>query len=262
MTSRSLGLATARFIAPLFAFRAARSALDNATRFLEALQGIGTGAEFTRREFSSIFRQIKEDAPIIFDVGAHTGQFLQEALARAASDCEIHAFEPATASFSVLHEKFGTQRRVHLNRCGLSGVAGSGVLFYPDPSSQLASLTPRQRFGVPQSECVQLATMDEYCQANGITHIEMLKLDVEGHELEVLEGAIELLNRKAIQRVVLEFGGCNVDTRVFFRDIYEFMTANGMRLARLTPSGAFQAIEKYGESLERFKTTNYLATLL
>jgi hypothetical protein len=79
--------------------------------------------------------------------------------------------------------------------------------------------------------------------------------------LEVLEGAHRLLDGKAIRRILLEFGGCNVDTRVFFRDIYEFLTVNGMKIRRLTPSGALIPIEHYGECLECFHTTNYLAVL-
>jgi FkbM family methyltransferase len=262
MSIRSVGLATARFIAPLFSFPAAQTGLANGIRFLEALQGIGTGAAFTRKEYAAIFGQVNDDAPVIFDVGAHTGTFLKEARTRTGPDCVIHAFEPAIFTFRELLRNFGNDERVRLNRCALSAVAGTGVLFYDVVGSQLASLTPRPRFGVgAHSEGVRLETLDGYCEANAITHIDLLKLDVEGHELDILEGANELLNREAIKRILLEFGGCNVDTRIFFRDIYEFLAAKGMKTARLMPSGASLSIGNYDERLERFQTTNYLATL-
>jgi FkbM family methyltransferase len=262
MSFRSAGIAAARLFAPFFSSRAAQTGVSNAIRFLQALQGVGTGSAFTRREFSAVFAQVTEDAPTVFDVGAHSGRFLNEALERLASDCTVHAFEPAQFTFRELSKAVGVNRRVQLNRVALSAVSGTGVLFYDVPGSELASLTPRPRFGVgAHSESVRLETLDEYCQKTGITQIHLLKLDVEGHELEVLEGAHRLLDGKAIRRILLEFGGCNVDTRVFFRDIYEFLTVNGMKIRRLTPSGALIPIEHYGECLECFHTTNYLAVL-
>jgi FkbM family methyltransferase len=262
MSLRSVGLAAARWMAPCFSSRVAQAGVANCIRFLEALQGIGTGVAFSRAELHAVFQLVAEDAPVVFDVGAHTGSFLKEALERTRSDSVIHAFEPATASYQQLLRKFGGEERARLNRCALAAVAGTGILFYDVPGSQLASLTPRPRYGVGNhSEGVPLGTLDDYCRANAVVQIHLLKLDVEGHELEVLEGAGELLQKQAIRRILFEFGGCNVDTRVFFRDIYEFLSDQGMNIARLSPGGALHAVTQYEECLERFATTNYLATL-
>jgi len=250
----------ARLVAPLFRSRAAQSGAENVVRFFEALQGIGTGARFSSRELNSAFADVPVSQAVVFDVGAHTGQFLQEALKRTSSDSMIHAFEPANLSYRQLSKNFGDQGRVRLNRLALSRESGSGVLFYDQPDSQLASLTARARFGEAKSEGVRLMTIDEYCANHEITQIDLLKLDVEGHELEVLEGATGLLSRDAIRRILFEFGGCNIDTRVFFRDLYELLTGRGMRIHRVMPTGKLLPIEKYNESLERFRTTNYLAT--
>jgi len=261
MTIRAAGISVARLVAPLFRSRAAQSGAENVVRFFEALQGIGTGARFSSRELNSAFAGVPASQAVIFDVGAHTGQFLQEALKRTSTDSMIHAFEPANLSYRQLSKNFGHQGRVRLNRVALSRESGSGVLFYDQPDSQLASLTARARFGEAKSEGVRLATLDYYCASNEIARIDLLKLDVEGHELEVLEGAAELLSREAIRRILFEFGGCNIDTRVFFRDLYELLSGKGMRISRVMPSGKLLRIEKYSESLERFRTTNYLATL-
>ena len=263
MSFRLAGLATARLLAPLVSTRAAQAGISDCIRFLEALQGIGTGAELGSRELTAIFRSVASgDKSVVFDAGAHTGQFLNEALARTGAKCAMHAFEPGGAAFQELSKTFGNNRRVHLNRCALAAIAGTGRLFYDEPGSQLASLTHRPRFGAnAQCEDVCLLTLDDYCETNAISRIDLLKLDVEGHELGVLQGAEQLLDRQAIKGIVFEFGGCNIDSRIFFRDIYEFLRSKGMKISRLSPGGALHQIDRYGEFLERFHTTNYLATL-
>jgi hypothetical protein len=84
---------------------------------------------------------------------------------------------------------------------------------------------------------------------------------VEGHELEAMQGAREMLKHKAIYRILFEFGGCNIDARVFFRDLYELMTSSGLKVSRVMPGGKLMPITEYHERLERFRVTNYLAEL-
>ena len=53
-------------------------------------------------------------------------------------------------------------------------------------------------------ETVATVTLDGYCQERGIDHIDVLKVDVEGHETQVMAGARELIERRAIDVVILE----------------------------------------------------------
>jgi FkbM family methyltransferase len=261
MNIRRAGISVARILSPLFSSGVGQRSAENAVRFFEALQGIGTGDEFSGRELKAIFAGLPLSDSVIFDAGAHRGEFLCEAVRRSPVDSVFHVFEPASASFRALSAAFGTDGRVRLNRLALSSDSGSGVLFYDEPGSPLASLTPRPRFGQSKSEGVRLETLDAYCRAHEIARIDLLKLDVEGHELEVLAGATEMLGREGIGRILFEFGGCDVDARVFFLDLYELLRRSGMRIARVMPSGRLMWIEEYEESLERFRITNYLACL-
>jgi hypothetical protein len=62
----------------------------------------------------------------------------------------------------------------------------------------------------------------------------------------------------AVKLVTFEFGGCNVDTRTFFRDFFEFFKALGMTIYRITPNGHFHPIRRYRETEEQFSTINYV----
>jgi hypothetical protein len=102
-----------------------------------------------------------------------------------------------------------------------------------------------------------MRTLDEYCRENNVATVDLLKLDVEGHELAVLNGGRELLDRGAIDFIQFEFGGCNIDSRTYFRDFHSLL-APRFHLYRILARGLWP-IDRYDESLEAFGTTNYLA---
>ena len=85
----------------------------------------------------------------------------------------------------------------------------------------------------------------------------MLKLDVEGHELKVLNGAHSLINSNSIDFIQFEFGGCNIDSRTYFQDFFYLLNPY-YEIYRLVKDGIV-LIEHYEERHEVFVTTNYLA---
>jgi FkbM family methyltransferase len=176
----------------------------------------------------------------------------------------MHAFEPSRAAFSELQQRFGAQSGVKLNNFALGSEAGERPLYYDRAGSELGSLYARQvgHHGTTftGSELVRVRTLDEYCGAQAVQRIGLLKLDVEGHELEVLKGAVQMFEREAIDLVSFEFGGCNVDSRTFLRDFFDFFAAHDMQLARATAVGGLHRIPHYEEGLEQFRTTGFLAT--
>ncbi len=48
--------------------------------------------------------------------------------------------------------------------------------------------------------------MDDYCKINKIEHIHLVKIDVEGHEIKVLNGGINMIRNKQIDFIQFEFG--------------------------------------------------------
>jgi FkbM family methyltransferase len=71
-----------------------------------------------------------------------------------------------------------------------------------------------------QVETVTISTIDAIVEETGLTTIDMLKIDVEGHDLAVLCGASKTLERGIIKLAQFEFGGCNLDTRTNLQDFY------------------------------------------
>ena len=256
-----------RLFIRLTANRRGQYLLDYWVTFFQSLMGIGAGASVESSGEAGIFlklREIAKEPLCIFDVGANKGQFINLALRNLEGvKFQIYAFEPAAETYRVLAETVRGFQNIVLNNFGLSGQSGQLELHYDVEGSGLASLTERrlEHFGISlsQKEVVRLETLDNYCAAQGIARIDLLKIDVEGHELDVLRGGERMFKSDAVGMVSFEFGGCNIDTRTYFQDFYYFFREYGMEISRVTPSGYLVPVNSYKESFEQFRTTNFLA---
>ena len=246
----------------------AQCVLQRVVVYANYFMGIGSGTHTdSSGEVGVLHRLAQYGNPpyVIFDVGANKGQFL--GLVKSETNTaltEIHCFEPAMAAYAALQKSFAGNRGVHLNNLGLGEVQGRTKLYYDKPGSGLASLTKRRldHFGISHSseENVSIDTIDDYCATKKIKEITLLKIDVEGHELDVLRGARRMFSNNAIAAVVFEFGGCNIDTRTYMQDYWYFFKKAKMKLFRVTPGGYLLPIHAYSEVMEQMVTTNFIAT--
>lgn len=237
-------------------------------RMSQFLMGIGSGSgvRFSSGEkviFDILNKTIKPPF-CVFDVGSNKGQFLQLIVDSVLTDnFFVHGFEPAQETYRQLVQNFGKDKRICLNNLAVGRDNGQTVLYYDKPGSGLASLTKRKldHFGIDFniSETVSITTIDHYCSEYNIGRINLLKMDVEGHELDVLAGAATKFDNNQIDMVTFEFGGCNIDTRTFFQDFWYFFLKTNLKLFRITPSGYLSPIEKYREIDEQFRATNFIA---
>lgn len=198
---------------------------------------------------------------VVFDVGAHVGNYTTALNKIFGDKAKIFSFEPAKESFQILLPKVVDLKNVHPFNIGFSDRESTELLYAEWISSGLASLYKRKldHFGIYMNrmEEVQLSTIDSFCQANNIDKIHFLKLDTEGHEQKILEGALKMINENRIDYIQFEFGGCNIDSKTYFRDFYNYL-AQHYRIYRLLENG-IKEIPVYKEWNEIFLNVNYLA---
>lgn len=198
---------------------------------------------------------------VVFDVGANQGEYADAALARFPAGVDLFCFEPSKSTFDLLSGRVAGRDGVRLFNFGFGAKAESVTLYSNQAGSGLASVYARRlgHFGIEMKpvETIRLRTMDDFCREEGIAHIHLAKLDVEGHELSVLRGAQSLIQRRAIDFIQWEFGGTNIDSRTYFQDFF-YELNEGYRIHRVLRRG-LAPIDRYYEALENFMATNFLA---
>jgi FkbM family methyltransferase len=128
------------------------------------------------------------------DVGANIG-FYTLLFARSASAGFVHAFEPVTLNYHVLNINvlMNGFTNVSLNNCAVGDQAGSAELYVTEDGG-FASLIDTGRRRVVSREQTRIVTLDHYLLQLGGAKVDVLKVDAEGAELRVIEGAEALLS--------------------------------------------------------------------
>lgn len=191
--------------------------------------------------------QLLSEAPTVLDVGFHRGEFAEGVLRRRPG-ARVIGFEPAASARAIYAQEHAPDPRIRLESFALSNRAGE--FEFHDDASALNSLGPIDRSERTVTYRVQTTTLNAYVEAAGLGHIDMLKIDVEGYELHVLEGAEPQLNEQAIDMFLFEYNAPWVFARRYLRDAWEYLDKKPYRLFRLY--NGFLAPFEYSFAAERF----------
>ncbi len=144
----------------------------------------------------------------VVDVGGNVGQFslLARALHPAA---RIYAFEPLPDAAARYRQVFAADEKVTLFQAAISPEAGTATMHVSASadSSSLLPISDRQSELFPGTQeigvtDVEVGPLSDFVSANDLTAPALLKIDVQGFELEVLRGAGDLL--AAFEHVYVE----------------------------------------------------------
>jgi FkbM family methyltransferase len=141
---------------------------------------------------------------IIVDVGAHIGTFALMAGRRVGPTGRVLAFEPSPMTFELLRKNLEANRMPWIwpNDFALADVAGTAQLFIADDgSNNPAADTLRAQDG-RKAVSIRLQRLDDVMSERAMNRVDLLKIDVEGAELRVLDGAPKTL--AATRRIVME----------------------------------------------------------
>lgn len=147
----------------------------------------------------------------VVDVGAHFGVESRR-FAAMLPQAEVFAFEMMPSTFETLSRNVAGEPRIRPHCCGLSNEAGSVNVSVESNSQQNSLHHSVAPLAGGATEAVALRRLDEMAGELGIGTIDLLKVDAEGHDLQVLQGASALFDAGRVRAVFVEidFGGSNL----------------------------------------------------
>jgi FkbM family methyltransferase len=183
--------------------------------------------------------------PFILDVGFNRGDFSREAL-KARPRARIVGFDPAESMQQAFAGAFAHEPRVELLPFAVGNAQGEPE--FHDSRDGSSSLVGAALPGADTYR-VTMVTLDELASHRRWPRIDLLKIDVEGYDLHVLEGAERLLASQAIDIFTFEYNAPWIAARRFLRDAWTYLEGKPYRLFRLF--NGFLSPFKYSHRAER-----------
>ena len=185
---------------------------------------------------SNLIQNVLRSGDVVFDVGADIGNWSRYIL-ETSKDVSLYAFEPIPMSFKFLEKNMNFEN-IFLYNIALSqdvGFVNFFVYMGGNGLTDCSSLYYRPVIGQHLLKEIEVETqsLDYFSKKNNISKIDFLKLDVEGAEYFIFLGAQEMLNRKAITQIQFEYGGCNIDSNITLKEIYEFLILKDFSVYRM-----------------------------
>jgi FkbM family methyltransferase len=182
---------------------------------------------------------------IALDVGANRGQYASHLRQRGFAGI-IHSFEPLSAPFAELARLAAGDARHQVHQLAFSDVAGETEIFVGanDQTSSLRRPLDRENeadgiaraHAVAGCEIIRTERLDDFLPAHGIDPAAcFLKLDVQGHEMSVLQGAGALLGRFPLLQMELSMRPIYAG-ETGFGEFVDFVQRQGFRVRALRPN--------------------------
>ncbi len=187
-----------------------------------------------------LLRSYKID--IVLDIGANTGQFAEFLRKDAEYSKKIMSFEPLSSAFSLLKEKAERDLNWVVFNTALGDMNGTSQINIAgnSQSSSLLEMLPTHLKSAPQSsyrgkETIEVKKLDsifdDLCSANNTVY---MKIDTQGFENKVLEGAENALQR--IHSVQMEMSLVPLyQGELLFEELYSLMKEKGYSLVTILP---------------------------
>ena len=174
----------------------------------------GLDIKFKKKfSFDEIYKKYVKKNPIIIDVGANEGQSIKR-FSLIFNNCVIHSFEPITRCFDQMVKDFPDKRFIK-NNYALSD-KNTNKIFFINKHSVTSSFNRINKNYVKLYENktkdnikVKTLTLDTYIDVNKIKKIDILKIDTQGHELNVLKGSEKSLKKNMINFIEVEIILCD-----------------------------------------------------
>jgi FkbM family methyltransferase len=197
-------------------------------------------------------KKLLQPEHVFIDVGGNVGVFSLLA-AKRVSKGQVHVFEPSPFHLKKLkaNVKRNDYSNILIHPFGLFSSECVSKLYFPAIVYGLQNTGMASQFpfatDVALEETVRCVTLDGYAMNRGFKRIDVMKIDVEGAELDVLEGARRCIRKwrphvvMEVSREHVERAGRKVD------EVIDFWRSMGYAIARIDHDGKLSPISDQRE---------------
>jgi FkbM family methyltransferase len=209
--------------------------------------------KFERAEVGFVERFIRPGMNVL-DIGAHHGFYTLLCSKRTGSQGQVYAFEPSLRERKALlrHVKLNRVRNVSVVALALGNERGQAPLFIVEgKNTGCNSLRPTTEVGMLAPMPVEVSRLDDWMAEHKIKRVDFVKLDVEGGELAVLEGAPALLERRPRPVILAEVQ----DIRTLpwgyrAKEIINHLIRRGYKWFEPLPDGSLQELDVRSDNFD------------
>ena len=155
---------------------------------------------------TQIFQETVKPGMAVVDVGAHVGYYTLLAAKLVGNTGKVYAFEPEQSNHAILLKNISTNGydNVVATPMAVSDQTGISTLYITALDNGRHSV---YHHGLPErgSATVETTTLDTFLESEGWPHIDLIKVDVEGAEVAVLDGMTQLMGKSLDLKLIIEF---------------------------------------------------------
>ena len=150
----------------------------------------------------SVFLNLVRNGDIVFDIGANRGYYTILFSHLVGKTGKVHAFEPVPPTFKRLSDTVSREQifnNIELNNTAVGDTNAEITIYMPSNDDGQASIEThtvgswRSAETITSYQC-NMIKLDDYADSNVVKRLDFIKCDVEGAELLVLKGGIQLIS--------------------------------------------------------------------
>jgi len=195
-----------------------------------------------------VFQSFLQPESVVLDIGANFGLYTATSASRIRDHGRLYSFEGNPHTFDLLKRTLYANRLVHHpNVTAVNALvgesAGRGTLYYLPEFLGGATMTDVGQWGeAKRSVELDMITIDQFLPA-GLA-VDLVKIDVEGHEPFVIRGMQKTIRRSPNIRIFVEFVEAFLAHTVSADQFAAEIEGLGLRICRVLPRARLELVER------------------
>ncbi len=171
---------------------------------LNRLLGRLINSDYYEERFGKEMLGRAQSGDVVWDVGANVGLYTEEFLNRVGDTGKVYAFEPAPGSVRALINRFEKHANVSILSYALGDSNGEVEMLFDekDPTSVINKIVTTG--DGEKGDMIRIRTADSVVDSEEAPLPNVIKIDVEGHELSVIKGMRSILSSNSLKCIAIE----------------------------------------------------------